>query len=97
MIPKASQRGSGKDLATDLLNASVNEHVAVAEVPGAIAPDLHGAFAEWEAIANGRRLRRTLGEALISVDCNGSVAIGRAPARRPRSQASVSPDSPEMA
>ena len=53
MIPKASQRGSGKDLSTDLLNASVNEHVAVAEVPGAIAPDLHGAFAEWEAIANG--------------------------------------------
>lgn len=53
MIPKASQRGGGKDLATHLLNAFDNELVEVAEVSGAIAPDLHGAFAEWEAIAAG--------------------------------------------
>lgn len=51
MIPKASQRGGGRDLATHLLNAFDNEYVEVAEVSGAIAPDLHGAFAEWEAIA----------------------------------------------
>ena len=53
MIPKASQRGGGKDLATHLLNAFDNEYVEVAEVSGAIAPDLQGAFAEWEAIATG--------------------------------------------
>lgn len=53
MIPKASQRSGGQDLATNLLNASDNEYVKVAEVSGAIAPDLHGAFAEWEAVAAG--------------------------------------------
>ncbi|WP_439543994.1 relaxase/mobilization nuclease domain-containing protein [Hyphomicrobium sp.] len=53
MIPKASQRGGGQDLATHLLNAHDNEYVEVAEVSGAVAPDLHGAFAEWEAIATG--------------------------------------------
>ncbi len=53
MIPKASQRSGGQDLATHLLNALDNEYVEVAEVSGAVAPDLHGAFAEWEAIASG--------------------------------------------
>lgn len=53
MIPKASQRSGGQDLATHLLNALDNEYVEVAEVSGAIASDLHGAFAEWEAIAAG--------------------------------------------
>ncbi|WP_208249025.1 relaxase/mobilization nuclease domain-containing protein [Rhizobium sp. T1470] len=53
MIPKASQRGLGQDLATHLLNALDNEYVEVAEVSGAVATDLHGAFAEWEAIAKG--------------------------------------------
>lgn len=53
MIPKASQRAGGQDLATHLLNALDNEYVEVAEVSGAVASDLHGAFAEWEAIATG--------------------------------------------
>ncbi|MDE3767572.1 relaxase/mobilization nuclease domain-containing protein [Sinorhizobium meliloti] len=53
MIPKASQRSGGQDLATHLLNALDNEYVEVAEVSGAVASDLHGAFAEWEAIASG--------------------------------------------
>jgi hypothetical protein len=52
MIPFASQRGSGQDLATHLLNEYDNEMVELAEVRGAIAPDLHGAFAEWEAQAS---------------------------------------------
>ena len=51
MIPFASQRALGQDLATHLLNAHDNELVELAEVNGAIAPDLHGAFAEWEAHA----------------------------------------------
>lgn len=48
MIPKASQRGNGQDLATHLLNAHDNEYLEVADIRGAIAHDLHGAFAEWE-------------------------------------------------
>lgn len=52
MIPFASQRALGQDLATHLLNAHDNEMVELAEVNGAIAPDLHGAFAEWEAQAH---------------------------------------------
>lgn len=48
MIPKASQRGNGQDLATHLLNAHDNEFLEVAYLRGAVAGDLHGAFAEWE-------------------------------------------------
>ena len=53
MIPKASQRAGGQDLATHLLNALDNEFIEVGEVRGAIADDLHGAFAEWEVLADG--------------------------------------------
>ncbi|TQE99601.1 MAG: relaxase [Spiribacter salinus] len=52
MIPFGSQRASGQDLATHLLNARDNERVELAEVRGAVADDLHGAFAEWEAQAH---------------------------------------------
>ena len=52
MIPFASQRGSGSDLATHLLNEHDNEFVEVADLRGAIADDLHGAFAEWETEAS---------------------------------------------
>ena len=52
MIPKASQRGLGQDLATHLQNAFDNEYVEIAEVRGAVAHDLHGAFAEWELCAH---------------------------------------------
>lgn len=51
MIPFGSQRASGQDLATHLMNAQDNEHLELAHVRGAIARDLHGAFAEWEAQA----------------------------------------------
>ncbi|MCP5299105.1 MAG: relaxase/mobilization nuclease domain-containing protein [Chromatiaceae bacterium] len=52
MIPYASQRGLGQDLAAHLQNTHDNEYMEVAEVRGAIAQDLHGAFAEWEAQAH---------------------------------------------
>lgn len=52
MIPFASQRGSGQDLATHLLNAHENEKVVLAHLRGAIAQDLHGAFAEWQLQAD---------------------------------------------
>lgn len=48
MIPFASQRGLGQDLATHLLNEHDNERVELMQVRGAIARDLHGAFEEWE-------------------------------------------------
>jgi hypothetical protein len=48
MIPFASQRGGGQDLATNLLNDYDNDLAEVAVVRGAIAKDLHGAFREWE-------------------------------------------------
>ena len=52
MIPFGSQRASGQDLATHLQNAQDNERLEVAQVRGAVARDLHGAFAEWEAQAH---------------------------------------------
>jgi hypothetical protein len=52
VIPFGSQRALGQDLATHLLNAQDNERLEVAQVRGAVARDLHGAFAEWEAQAH---------------------------------------------
>lgn len=52
MIPFASQRGGGQDLATHLLNAYDNEVAEVAHIRGAVARDLHGAFKEWEVQAD---------------------------------------------
>ena len=52
MIPFASQRGGGGDLATHLQNEADNEQVEIAHIRGAVAHDLHGAFAEWELQAH---------------------------------------------
>lgn len=51
MIPFGSQRGEGPELATHLHNAQDNEQVEVMQIRGAVARDLHGAIAEWEAQA----------------------------------------------
>ncbi|MBI2234160.1 MAG: relaxase/mobilization nuclease domain-containing protein [Micavibrio aeruginosavorus] len=51
MIPFASQRGGGQDLATHLLNAHDNELTELVHLRGAVADDLHGAFREWEVQA----------------------------------------------
>lgn len=51
MIPFASQRGGGQDLATHLMNEYDNENAEVEQIRGAIAGDLHGAFKEWEVQA----------------------------------------------
>lgn len=51
MIPFASQRGGGQDLATHLMNAYDNEVTELVHLRGAIAPDLHGAFKEWQVQA----------------------------------------------
>lgn len=73
MIPKASQRGLGQDLATHLLNAVDNEYVEIADVRGAVAGDLHGAFAEWEAIGSALTKSRNY---LYSLSINPHVVNG---------------------
>ncbi len=73
MIPKASQRGGGQDLAAHLLNAVDNEYVELADVRGAVAGDLHGAFAEWEAIASALTKSRSY---LYSLSINPHVVNG---------------------
>ena len=68
MIPKASQRAGGQQLATHLLNAIDNERVEVLALRGAVARDLHGAFAEWEAAASGTKCRKYLYSLSINPD-----------------------------
>ena len=52
MIPFGSQRALGQDLATHLMNTHDNERMELLDVRGAVAKDLHGAFAEWELQAH---------------------------------------------
>ena len=73
MILKASQRSGGADLATHLMNEFDNEEVDIAEVRGTVANDLHGAFAEYEAIATGTRCKQPL----YSLSINPSEPIDR--------------------
>ena len=71
MILKGSQRANGADLAIHLMNAFDNERVEIAEVYGAVAGDLYGAFAEFEAVAMGTRAR----EYLYSLSINPSAPL----------------------
>ncbi|GAB5451170.1 MAG: hypothetical protein Hals2KO_14980 [Halioglobus sp.] len=52
MIPFASQRGGGQDLATHLQNEVDNESVEIYDLRGSVAEDLDVAFAEWKAQAD---------------------------------------------
>lgn len=58
MILKASQRGGPRQLAAHLLNERDNDHIAVQEVRGFVADDLHGAMTETVAIARGTNCRQ---------------------------------------
>lgn len=73
MILKGNQRAGASDLATHLLNIADNEHIELAEVTGAIADDLHGAFAEYEALAVGTQCKK----ALYSLSINPPEPITR--------------------
>lgn len=73
MILKGSQRGHGDDLATHLMNALDNERVEIAQVYGAMADDLHGAFAEFEAVASGTKATQYL----YSLSINPSAPLTR--------------------
>lgn len=74
MIPFGSQRGGGSELATHLSNTEDNEYVEVAEIRGAIADDLHGAYAEWEAQAHAMTKAKNY---LYSLSINPDPAQGR--------------------
>lgn len=73
MILKGNPRAGGSDLATHLLNAYDNERVELAELRGTVADDLHGAFAEFEAIASGTKARSPL----YSLSVNPSQPLTR--------------------
>ena len=60
MIPKANQRAGGRQLATHLLNEFDNDRVEVADLRGAVADHLHGAFHEWAAVARTTQCRKYL-------------------------------------
>jgi len=68
MIPKGNQRAGGQQLATHLLNACDNDSVEVADMRGAIAQDLHGAFAEWYAEAKATKCIKYLYSLSINPD-----------------------------
>ena len=68
MISKASQRGGGQQLATHLMNAIDNERVELLALRGAVARDLHGAFAEWEAQSTATKCRKYLYSMSINPD-----------------------------
>lgn len=58
MILKGNQRAGGQQLAAHLMNSFDNERVEVADVRGAIADDLSGAFEEWEAQSRGTKCKK---------------------------------------
>mgnify|MGYP001114919264 FL=1 len=74
MILKGSQRTGGRDLATHLSNEYDNERIEIASVRGTVADDLHGAFAEYEAVAAGTRAQKPL----YSLSINPSDPLSRA-------------------
>ncbi len=68
MIPFASRRGAGRDLAIRLMNAEDDEYVELADLRGAITDDLPGAFAEWEAQAGTTKCRNYLYNLSVNPD-----------------------------
>src|ERR1017187_1746781 len=68
MILKGNQRGSGQQLATQLLNADNNQRVEILELRGSIARDLRGAFEEWCACSMGTQCRKYLYSLSINPD-----------------------------
>jgi relaxase-like protein len=73
VILKGNQRAGGDDLASHLMNLYDNDAVELAQTRGTVAQDLHGAFAEFEAMASGTRAR----EALYSLSINPSEPMSR--------------------
>src|ERR1700689_3093046 len=60
IILKDNQRGGGQQMAAHLMNSFDNERVEIADLRGAVADDLSGAFAEWAAEARGTKCQKFL-------------------------------------
>ncbi len=76
MILKGNQRAGGQQLAVHLMNSFDNERVELADLRGAVAQDLSGAFSEWTADASATNCRKNLYSFSASPD----------PAQRPLSR-----------
>lgn len=74
MILKASQRGSGQDLAAHLMRLDDNEHVALHELRGFASDNLKDAFKEVEAISRGTQCRQYLFSLSISPPADAKVS-----------------------
>lgn len=73
MILKGNQRSGGEDLASHLMNIYDNDAMELVAVRGTVAQDLHGAFAEFEAMATGTRCKQPL----YSLSINPSEPMSR--------------------
>ncbi len=60
MILEGNERAYGAELAWHLMNPRENDHVTVHGIDGFVAADLHGAFAEAEAISRGTKCTKYL-------------------------------------
>tara|TARA_R110002124_G_scaffold287174_1_gene470997 strand:- start:17 stop:229 length:213 start_codon:yes stop_codon:yes gene_type:complete len=60
MILVGSQRSGASALASHLMNSRDNDHVALLELDGFLADDLHGALAEVHAISKGTKCKQYL-------------------------------------
>ena len=68
MILKGNQRAGGSQLAAHLMNSFDNERVEVAEVRGAVARDLSGAFDEWLAQSRNTKCEKFIYSLSVSPD-----------------------------
>lgn len=75
MILKASQRGSGQNLATHLMRVDENEHVCVHELRGFCADTLSGAFREAEAMSRATQCRQYLFSLSLSPPEQARVSV----------------------
>lgn len=75
MILYGSQRGNAGELANHLMNTRENDHVQVHGLRGFMASDLHGAFAEIEAISKGTKCRQCLFSLSFNPPADKDVSI----------------------
>lgn len=75
MIIKASQRGSGANLAAHLMKLDDNEHVRLHEIRGFASDNLHDAFREAEAVSRGTKCRQYLFSVSINPPMDENVSV----------------------
>lgn len=76
MLLKASQRGSGQNLAAHLMRMDENDHVSLHEMRGFASDNLRDAFKEVEGIARGTRCTQYLFSLSLSPPEDAAVGVG---------------------